>query len=133
MELTECIGKSTGVALYADGKESFYCRGGAEFSALERAWKEMTEGALRMPAFGVSIDALTREEMKKGIWAEFVFDGVQKVGEMPFERLLVGVKPEFCGFNLIRFFEGKYAGRCFYLDLRGKTMRLFYDAVISMA
>ena len=40
---------------------------GESFRKVMHALQIMTETALQMPAFGVSIDRLTREAMKKGI------------------------------------------------------------------
>lgn len=125
--------RAAAIVVYAGGAAHRFARGSEGFASAEAAWKEMTEGALRMPAFGVSIDRLTREGMKSGLWAEFVFEGEQSLAGMPFTALLVEVKPEHCGFNLARLQPGGgYDGRCFYLDLRGKTMRPFADALARL-
>ncbi len=78
----------------------------------------MTDGALEMPAFGVSIDKYTKEQLKSGLWVEFIFDAQLSHCDMPFSKLLVNVVGNFKGFNLSRYTqEAGYAGRCFYLQL----------------
>ena len=124
--------RAAALVVYAGGVPHRFERGSDGFAAVAAAWKEMTEGALRMPAFGVSIDRLAREGMQSGLWAEFVFEGEQSLAGMPFTALLVQVVPEHCGFNLARLQGGGYDGRCFYLDLRGKTMRPFADALARL-
>ena len=64
-----------------------------------------------MPAVGVSIDNLTREEMKSGSWIELEFDQCYIFNEMPFDALLIKVEKDNYGFNLIRRHNGKYEGR----------------------
>ena len=104
---------------------------GEEFEKILSAWGETLKEGRQMPAFGVSIDRLTREEMKKGEWVEFIFDGRCEINEMPFEKLLVKVEENYCGFNIIRYnSEGGYFGRCYYLQLKdGKNMSRFASAI----
>lgn len=116
------------VRVYKDGVVTEYEAGTENFRRILAAWEEMTSDAFQMPAFGVSIDALTREERKKGTWLEFVFDK-ERGGELPFERLLVACIPEYRGFNLIRYTQGGYNGRCYYLDLREKDMHTLCDCL----
>lgn len=61
------------VCLYAEGNSTTYASDTAEFAVVLQAWNAMTAQAIQMPAFGVSIDRLTREELRHGYWAEFVF------------------------------------------------------------
>lgn len=96
------------------------------------AWKKMTESSVQMPAFGVSIDSLTREEIKSGVWVEFVFEEEHMVAGMPFTRLLVQVQPEYRGFNVIRYWKGGYDGRCYYVDLRNGDMSDFFEEVCAV-
>lgn len=116
------VKEARSVRVYKDGKITEYGAETQEFCRILSAWEEMTSEALPMPAFGVSVDALTREEKKKGTWLEFVF-GEERGEELPFERLLIACVPEYRGFNLVRYTQGGYNGRCYYLDLRDKDMR----------
>ena len=78
--------------------------------------------------YGVSINDMTVEEKKRGLWVEFNFSSSCTVNELPFEKLLVKVEEEYCGFNLIRYTSSQgYFGRCFYLQLADKTMKPFSE------
>lgn len=86
---------------------------------------KITEHSHEMPAFGVSIDNLTREDMKQGLWVELRFDNVCRYEGMDFEGLLINVGNNDFGFNLIRMNNGIYDGRCFYLSLSQSTKELY--------
>lgn len=107
-------------------------RGSAEYEKFFGLWSEMTRTALRMPAFGVSIDALTQENIKKGIWVKFYFEEVKCCDGMNFSALAVNVRPKDCGFNAERENGGKYQGRCYYIDLNGNTTEELYAALIGI-
>ena len=113
------------IYVYAEGVQSKYVRGTEEFSCLLRAWEEMTADALQMPAFGVSIDKMTRKDRMHGVWVEFVFEEQQCCSGLPFDSLLIKTDPAFKGINLIRQYKGEYTGRCIYLDLGGRDMASF--------
>lgn len=86
---------------------------------------EMMEGYHEMPAFGVSLDAETRHAMQDGAWMELKYRHKMTHNGMPFETLLIEVKPEYGGFNVIRQLDGKYEGRCFYVSLNGDMSELY--------
>lgn len=132
MPIQESIERCSEIMIYRDGVPTA-CRSGEPcFLKILNTWKEMTAEAIQMPAFGVSIDNLTRKEMTKGIWVEFKFQKDSEFDGMPFQRLLVSVKPENTGFNLIRYWDGGYNGRCFYLDLRKRSMKDFYSVLMNL-
>ena len=131
MIFAEIFDNSSSIILYSEGASHKFHRGEEEYSRILQSWDELICDAIPMPAYGVSIDKLTREEMKSGKWVEFVFDGRCEFNEMPFEKLLVKVEDEYCGFNLIRYLpEDGYFGRCFYMQLDDKNMSKF-SSVIS--
>ena len=121
-EVFEIIPQAKSVAVYSDGAKSEFAADSSEFAEILKAWKKMTEGAHQMPAFGVSIDKLTREEMKTGNWVEFYFSPAQHSNGLPFDALLMVVRAEYRGVNLVRSWEGLYQGRCIYGDLAGGDM-----------
>ena len=131
MQFTEIFNSSSSVILYRDGLSHEFYKGEEEYGRIISGWNELICRAVPMPAYGVSIDKLTREEMKKGEWVEFIFDGRCEINEMPFEKLLVKVEENYCGFNIIRYnSEGGYFGRCYYLQLEdGKNMSRFASAI----
>ena len=128
-EIVKVIRKAKAVIIYNEGCPYQFKIDTNEYKSIMGSWERMTENALQMPAFGVSIDEHTREELKKGMWIEFLFGEEHIVQEMPFEKLLIGCRKDFRGFNLVRYWDGKYFGRCFYLDLREKTMQDFCECL----
>ena len=132
-ELSAAIEKAEKIVVYAEGEARAYLPQDAAFAALMKAWKETVSAAVRMPAFGVSIDALTRKGRESGLWMEFCFGAELLCGAMPFESLLFEVRRDFHGFNIVRGRGGRYEGRCFYGDLRQATMQPLYDALQKIA
>jgi len=132
-EINNVFDKAEIINVYNEGVKTAYSAGGEEYRKILSSWNEMIDGAHDMPAYGVSLDKYTKEEMKKGLWVEFDFGGVYECNGMPFEKLLVEVKSDFYGFNLIRYTEENgYDGRCFYFDLNGKKMGDFYDLLLNI-
>ncbi len=132
-ELTDAVQTAGRIIVIADGREHCFEKDDVAFQAIIKAWDEMTATAIRMPAFGVSIDELTRREMKQGLWTEFRYEKETSCAGMAFDRLLVCVKEEFRGFNVVRHVQEKYQGRCFYVDLSGGDMSGFAAAVKKAA
>ena len=130
-DIQNYVSEAERICVYSEGAVSEYERETEAFRNILCAWEEMTENAVPMPAFGVSLDKLTREERQHGLWVEFVFSSCCRCQGMPFSRLLCKVAPSDRGFNLIRCNDEKYEGRCFYLDLRGGNMQPLYDALCS--
>ena len=106
-------------------------KGDDKFEQIIVVLKNVTKHAHDMPAFGVSLDDLTINEMKEGIWLELVFNEPYVFNEMPFEALLIKVEKDIYGFNLIRKNNGKYDGRCFYLSLN-ESMNDLYEKINSL-
>ena len=125
--INEVIGVCDKIEVISDGVVKSFSRADARAKSILSAIASMNEGGWEMPGYGVSIDRLTREEMKKGMWLRLVYDERQTRNEMPFDSLLIRVKGEYCGYDLIRESDGKYQGRVFYFNLQeGKTMRDLY-------
>ncbi len=132
-EITEAFGETETILVYNNGAQTAYSAGEEQYNKILACWNEMIGGAHDMPAFGVSLDRYTKEEMKKGLWVEFDFKKVLECNGMPFERLLVEVQKNFQGFNIIRYnADYGYDGRCFYLDLVGKNMDKFHDLLLNL-
>lgn len=130
IQLEKITDYAQSVNVIVDGVTTAYVVGEQRFSEICAAWNNMIFGAHEMPAYGVSLDRETKKAMTSGVWAEFVFDKQLSANGMPFEKLLVNAQPEWCGFNIIRYTTGYgYDGRCFYYDLAGKNMSLFYDCL----
>ena len=126
MFLVDIIDSCSSVIIYRDDVSRQFDNGDENYNAILQGWNNMTSCAIEMPAYCVSIDKLTREQIKNGNWVEFIFDGVCEFNSMPFEKLLVQVEDNYCGFNLIRYTSNEgYSGRCFYLQLHNGNMSGF--------
>lgn len=115
------------IEITIDNKTNEFDKNSEEFMSIIETAVDMLENAHEMPAFGVSLDNETRQAKKQGTWLEIYFKGVNTHNEMPFERLLIEVNPEWTGFNIIRYYDGKYDGRCFYIDLVDNNMSELYN------
>mgnify|MGYP001070700145 CR=1 FL=1 len=130
MELEEIIKNCNCICLYLDGEKTYFEKNSPAYNDIMNAWEDMTNNAIQMPAFGVSINAMTVENMRKGLWFEMLFNSKQQDEGMPFVRLLVNVVNDFSGFNIIRYLpEEGYQGRCFYFQLMGCDMSEFAKAL----
>lgn len=128
IELNEVFSRSENINVYNDGKAVAYSAQDGEYKRILESWNKMLQGAHEMPAFGVSLNRETVAAMKRGLWLEFGFGKVYESNGMPFEKLLVDVKSEYSGFNLIRYTaERGYDGRCFYYDLTDKNMSELFN------
>lgn len=95
--------------------------------------KKMCEKSYFSPAFGVSINQYTLNELKKGLWLEMEYSESKEFAEMPYEKLLINFQPDFYGFNIIRYnSNGGYDGRCYYLNLNGNSTN-FYNTLLKIA
>ena len=130
IELEKITDYAQNVSVIIDGSTAVYAVGSDRFNEICAEWNAMTGGAHEMPAFGVSLHREPVKEINRGVWVEFDFAESMEANGMPFEKLLVAVRPENCGFNIIRYTaKHGYDGRCFYYDLVGKNMINFYDCI----
>ena len=111
------------ILVYINGKEI-----DVEDREIEDVLSKTFENHREMPAFGVALHDETVEAKKQGVWLEIVFKENQVHNEMPYDKLLINIDPEFTGCNLIRFYDNQYSGRCFYVDLCG-NMENLYNAI----
>lgn len=121
-----------GITVYNDGKQEMYRVGKDKFNEICAEWNCMLSEAHQMPAFGVSLHAETVKVLKEGVWVEFSFPQPLSSNGMPYEKLLINVKPEWRAFNIIRYTASYgYDGRCFHYDLGGKDMSGFYNCIVK--
>lgn len=132
IKLEKLTNYAQSINVITDGKAETYQVGTDKFNEVCAEWNNMLVGAHEMPAFGVSLNNYTVEQMKSGVWAEFVFGRTLSANGMPFDRLLVKAQPKDYGFNIIRHTaKSGYDGRCFYYHLVGKTTNAFYNCLIN--
>ena len=120
------------INIIADGTTTSLAKGDEKFELILSALENMTAGSRQMPAFGVSLDEETRKAMQSGTWVELIYDNTMEVSGMSFESLLIEVKENYYGINIIRKLNGKYEGRCFYLDLAG-DMKIALSTIQDMS
>lgn len=132
VQLQQVFCEAEEISICNGGAVSSYACGSEQFNEICAKWSALLSNSIVMPAFGVSINEYTVQAMQKGVWVEFAFAKQYTIDEMPFEKLLVEVRPEFMGFNVARYTkEYGYAGRCFYIDLRGNDMHDFYSFLVK--
>lgn len=132
-EISRAFSYAENINVYNGGVKVSYAAKEEPYNKILACWNEMIKGAHDMPAYGVSLNGYTVEKMKDGLWVEFCFGRVLKCNGMPFEKLLIEVNSGYNGFNLIRYTTQRgYDGRCFYLDLVGKTMDEFYNLLRNL-
>lgn len=113
------------IVVTVQNNETTLVKGDDKFERVLDAFLTITHNAHDMPAFGVSIDSETRNAKQNGIWIEFVFDKTMMHNNMPFDALLIEVKPDYSGFNIVRKHNNKYDGRCFYFNLENNMSKLY--------
>ena len=103
---------------YVLNKDSFQYELGLNFI------ENILEGSYQMPALGVALNDEVVEEKKAKDWVEFVFNERCECGGMFFDKLLVFIENDMGGVNVFREVDGRYEGRCFYINLRDDVQRL---------
>lgn len=126
----DLFSEATMIEFYKDGNQIEISS--SQLDEIDSLFYESISEALSMPAFGVSIDSLTKEAMKTGLWLEFVYDETIIINEMPFDSLLIEIKEDCYGVNIIRGNDGTYNGRCFYLDLNGNNLDKLYQYLLNL-
>ncbi len=128
MQLQQVFSQAEEISVYKNGAGETYACGTEKFEEITAAWNGMLKDSHVMPAFGVSLDEYTVNAMKNGVWVEFCFGEEKVIDELPFEKLLVEVRPDYNGFNVTRYMKDcGYSGRCFYIDLNSGDMSALYD------
>ena len=122
--ITEYFNKASNIAVYNDGQKSLYFKGDDKFEVIFQELIISTKQSHDMPAFAVSRHDETIKEKESGLWIELIFEESQAFNEMSFEHLLFKLEENSSGLNLIRKYNGKYEGRCFYLNLNENLNKL---------
>ena len=125
--ITDSFDSSVQMVITIENMTTTLEEGDDKFEKILNSLKEITKHSHDMPAFGVSLDDLTREEMQTGMWLELIFDKTYSFNDMPFESLLIKVDKDAYGFNLIRKHNGNYEGRCFYLSIQESMNKLYQE------
>ena len=126
--LAQHILNTNHMVVFCDGTQFTYHKGDDKCEIVLSEFVNTIKNASEMPALGVSLDNETQSALAEGLWIEFVFHTTQIHNEMPFDALLIKINPEDSGINLIRKHNGKYDGRCFYLNLK-TTLKNFSQLI----
>ena len=115
-KINDVVKNAVEIELFDNGKQTkFFKAAGAQFDEVLDRILACFEGSFITPALGVSLHKETVAALNSGRWAKIIFDGEQQVGDLPFDALLFRLD-ECYGVNLIRQHNGKFAGRCIYLN-----------------
>ena len=95
---------ATVIDFYKDGQQVLLSQ--KEQNQIDNLFSEAIEDSFSMPAFAVSLDNLTKEGMKSGLWLEFVFDKTMSINEMPFDSLLINITKD-CHGKILKIFQRK--------------------------
>lgn len=131
IELTDKFALATAITIYDNDETFSFSKGDDKFESVLSSLKFITQNSHEMPGFAVSLDNETKQAIQSGRWLELEFKKTQKYNDMPFDSLLIEVSKDYSGFNLIRKTNGKYEGRCFYLNL-SQNMQPLYDTIESI-
>ena len=120
----DVVNKSYQMQIIYDGEAKIYSENNELFVDIISEMLSIFKESREMPSLGVSLDDLTREEMKKGIWIQLDFEDEMVYSGMSFDSLLLKLEYNSCGLSVIRKYQGLYEGRCYYFDLRGNYNQL---------
>lgn len=123
MEIVQYLKDVSKINVYCDGKKYVYRAEDMVFRLIINEMEYILSDAHDNPAFGVSLHEETIQAMRQGKWIELCFDREMIYNEMNFESWLIQIESQGMGFNIIRKYQGKYEGRCYYERLvGGKTL-----------
>ncbi|MBQ9795693.1 MAG: hypothetical protein IJW36_01850 [Clostridia bacterium] len=88
----------------------------SKFNMILKNINEILHQSRLMPAFGVSLHNETLNALEKDTWLQINFNKEMEKNGLLFNSLVFKLELT-SGINLIRLYNGKYEGRCFYLDL----------------
>jgi len=116
---------SNNITIYNNGNTCTYNHDTQEFNDIIDSINNMCNNSHEMPAFGVSLHKETLIAIQTGIWIELEFNSTITHNDMPFSKLIFEINPEYSGFNIIRYCDNKYEGRCYYLNLDSDMSELY--------
>ena len=119
--LEEVFADSYQIDLLINNEKYEYDNNDQEYYKILVLFDEMLTGSRQVPDLGVSLDNETRKAIKNGVWLEFNYDITRYNNDLPFDSLLIEVNQNYGGFNIIRKYNNKYEGRCFYINLENNS------------
>ena len=120
------------INIYKDGDVKYLNNNDDMFDSIIDEVENLFDNTREMPAFGVALNNEIVNSLKHGVWIEFNLKCFMRYNGMIFEKLLFQISKGVLGFNVIRFYDGKYEGRCYYFDLINKDMNSLYDKILML-
>ena len=113
--IIDTLQEVSSIEVFQDGRHSVLSQGSKEFHDIVGQLLYKFANARVDPAFGVSLHDETIKQMQSGAWLKLNFDKTMEKNGMPFDALLLQLEDGY-GTNLIREYQGRYEGRCIYLN-----------------
>lgn len=120
------------VNIYSNGEMIYFDANSEIAKEIFEVYADMLDGYHETPSLGVALNDEVKEETKSGLWVEFEYDNYYDHNGMAYTKLLMRLEPDCSGYNLIRYDNGKYEGRCFYISLMNKNTTLLYNKIKSL-
>lgn len=117
------LGEKVMFDAYNNGNEIIVSQ--SDLEKIDDIFKRALVSSRPMPALGVSLHDETMQDVQKGIWIRFSFGETLEIDGLSFDQLLIKIKQDMYGFNIIRGNNGKYDGRCFYIDIKNNLDELY--------
>ncbi|MBQ8615413.1 MAG: hypothetical protein IJ415_02485 [Clostridia bacterium] len=114
--MADCVQNIESFSVFESGNIRVISKGNEVFNKILKNIEELFSTSRVMPAFGVSLHDETLNALKQDNWLQINFNEELEKNGLPFSSLLFKLEIT-SGMNLIRLYNGKYDGRCIYLDL----------------
>ena len=116
-EIDGCVSHVSEIYIFTNGSKLVLQRPEEQFKFLIDQIQNLFQNSRLMPAFGVSLHEETQNALMEDEWIQLNFPKTLSVDGLEFDSLLFKIETTG-GMNLIRLVNGKYEGRCFYLDFQ---------------
>ena len=129
-EMLNCLKKIESFVVRCNGEKTTIKKEDIKFKELHDKVYNLFSNSRVMPAFGVSLNSETQDAIRNDVWIEINFNSEMIINELSFSSLLFKLD-QTSGVNLIRQHNGRYEGRCIFLDFDEEMdlIRLFGQIV----
>lgn len=113
--MVDCVQYVESFYVYENGNKKTLDKTSKEFALTLKNVENVFKTARVMPAFGVSLHEETLKEIRNDNWLQINFSKQMNKNDLLFNSLIFKLE-KTNGINLIRLYNGKYEGRCIFLD-----------------
>jgi hypothetical protein len=122
--IQDAIMNADSITIHTNNQEYVLKKDSFQYDLVLNFIEDILEDSYQMPALGVALnDEIVGEKNNKD-WVEFSFGNRGECSGMFFDKLLVFIENDMGGVNVFREVDGRYEGRCFYINLRDDVQRL---------